>query len=404
MKKLKTYLVGFLFSAGVIPMVAQSVDIKTGDKADDKVTVTMGGRILFDGAAYIDDKTAFGNGFTISDSRLTLKAKYQKWDMKIDIGFNDKKINTKDIHLRYTFNNHSWLKLGYYGEQFGLEGWESSAWQKFMAPAGSNQAFATGRQLGLTYVNWNDHIYYSAGAFTDNDALSDSKEGNQGYAFISKVSYNPINNDGKLLHVGLSGEYRTGNRDGYKGEDSKSTKRFFKYDSNLDTKMDKKKPLNLQINDAKYQVRYVAELMASRGPVFFQGEYYHVNVKRQHGIASYQADGFYAQTGWSIIGDKTYKYDLTERRLKRPGDKTLEFVVRWNYTDLNDGHGNLIDNNGKQLNKGGRMSDVSAALNYYVNKYIGLKLNYSYVSLGRNCAVAPNENVHVIQGRILVTF
>ena len=395
MRKNRLLTSAYLFIFIPFLSLAQSTEIKIGPDDDDKIKITMGGRILFDAAVYLDDKTPFSNGTTISDSRLTLKSSYKQWDMKIDMGFSEKKVNTKDLHIRYNINKHSWVKVGYYGEQFGLENWEGSAWQKFMAPAISDQAFGTGRQIGVTYVNWNDYFYYSGGLFSDNDAITNSKSGNQGVGIISKVSYNPINNNGNLLHVGISGELRNGNRKDF-GEDNR-TIRDVTYSANLTSKVDKQKPLNLTISDVDFQAKYVAELMATTGPTFFQGEYYHSNVKRKHGLSSFWADGFYAQAGVMLFGSKTYKYDLKERKLSRPGDKTLEFVVRYNYTDLNHSKGD-------PSLQGGSMSDVTLGLNYYFSKYFGAKLNYSFVNLGKHCAIAANENVNVIQGRFFVSF
>lgn len=391
-------LIGLLFLIVLVCSVkAQTLEIKTGTNTEDNIKITMGGRIAFDGAVYFDDKTPLGNGMTISDVRLTSKMRYKKWDAKIDFGFSDKKVNTKDIHLIYNINENSWVKLGYAGEQLGLENWESSAWLKFMTAAASSQVFGSGRQLGFTYVKWNKRIYYSGGFYTDSDAITNSKEGNQGYAFVGKFSVDPVSTNDKLVHIGISGEYRNGNRDGL--DDNKKTKRIMSYSGNLNTNVEKKKPLDITITNVKDQYRWVTELLATAGPAFLQGEYYSIHINRKANNHSYNADGFYVQTGFLILGDKTYKYNLGDRRLKKPGDKTLEMAIRYDYTDLNDGIYNT------EILKGGRMSDLSLALNYYLNKYIGFKVNYSYINLGPYNNYGTNkENINLIQGRVMVVF
>lgn len=393
-KKILLYILSLFFVDDFIN--SQTLEIKTGPDNEDKVKVTMGGRIAFDGALYFDDKTTLGNGMTISDVRLTTKMQYKKWDAKIDFGFADKKVNTKDIHLIYNINENSWVKLGYAGEQLGLENWESTAWQKFLTPASSSQVFGSGRQLGLTYVKWNKRIYVSGGFYSDNDALSNSKEGNQGYACVSKFSYDPLSSNGNILHLGISGEYRTGNRDGL--DDNNKTKRIMNYSGDLITKVEKKKPLDFTITNVKDQYRFVTELLATTGPIFLLGEYYNLHVNRKKYYHSYNAGGFYIQSGVLIFGDKTYRYNLGDRRLKRPDGKTLEMAVRYDHTDLNDGVYQT------EILKGGRMSDVSVALNYYVNKYIGFKLNYSNVNLGVYNNYGNKENINLIQGRVIVVF
>lgn len=150
-KKILLYILSLFFVDDFIN--SQTLEIKTGPDNEDKVKVTMGGRIAFDGALYFDDKTTLGNGMTISDVRLTTKMQYKKWDAKIDFGFADKKVNTKDIHLIYNINENSWVKLGYAGEQLGLENWESTAWQKFMTPASSSQVFGSGWVMSESAVS-----------------------------------------------------------------------------------------------------------------------------------------------------------------------------------------------------------------------------------------------------------
>lgn len=53
---------------------------------------------------------------------------------------------------------------------------------------------------------------------------------------------------------------------------------------------------------------------------------------------------------------------------------------------------------------GGRMSDWTFAANYYLNKYIMFRLDYSNVSLGNNNPLAAGENINAIQARLQVVF
>lgn len=393
------FILSFSTIIGTGSVASQSIDIKTGDKEDDKVKITLGGRIYFDGAVYLDDKTPVGNGATIPDTRLSMKASYKKWDFKIDMGFNDKKVNPKDLHIRYNFNNHSWIRFGHFGPQFGNEGWETSAWQRFMAPAPADQVFSLPRLIGTTYMNWNEKLYFSAGGFMDNDALSNTKEGNQGFAFISKFNYTPFNNQkGSMFHIGTSGYYRTGNRIEF--DKDKKTKYGITMNSNLNTKVTKLKAIGVELENIDFQTTYVLEFLSSTGPAFLQGEYYHTNIKRKHGLDSYQANGFYVMSGIMLYGEKSYKYDLSERKLGHANSKTLELVARYDYADLNDHHG-------LGLIRGGRISDISLGLNYYLNKFICFKLDYSYMALGRGnklSATGDKEKVQAIQGRFMVIF
>lgn len=395
MKKIKVCISLLLTIMGLTSLSAQNIEVKVGDAPDEKVKVTMGGRFYIDEAVYFDDVTPVGNGVSIPDLRLSMKADYKKWDFKIDMGFNDKKVSPKDIHARYNFNYHSWLRIGHMGPQFGNEGWETSAWIRFVAPAMSDQVFTLPRMIGAAYMNWNEKLYNCIGLFADPDAISNSKEGNQGFLVINKFNYTPLNDKaGTAFHVGATGYFRTGNRDGF--DTDKKTKYTLSMSSNLNTKVSKLKAIGIDLDNVDYQATYVLEALFSREKGFIQGEYYHTNVKRKHGLDSYQANGFYVMGGFLLFGEKSYEYNMSERKLGHAKNNTLELLGRYNYTDLNDG----------TLN-GGRSSDISIGLNYYLNKYIAFKLDYSYMALGKHNKLSPTgekENVQALQGRLMVIF
>lgn len=48
---------------------------------------------------------------------------------------------------------------------------------------------------------------------------------------------------------------------------------------------------------------------------------------------------------------------------------------------------------------GERTKDISIGLNYYINKYIGIKLNYSYLMPGASIKEISRKNFSVFQGR-----
>lgn len=58
----------------------------------------------------------------------------------------------------------------------------------------------------------------------------------------------------------------------------------------------------------------------------------------------------------------------------------------------------------KLLSGGGEQKDISVGLNYYINKYIGVKLNYSYMIPGANIKEISNQNFSVVQGRFQFIF
>jgi len=380
-----------LTCVGLTPLFSQSVDIKVGN--DETIKLTPSGRIYMDGAAFLEDETDLGNGVALPDIRLGLKAKYKAFDMKVDVGFANNKVSAKDIFLQYNLNKSSYIRGGHFAEPFGIDHMESSGNIKFITANATSNAFSPGRKLGIEYIGWNKYVWVGAGLFGDGDAINNSIEGDDGYSATGRLAFTPSKEEGKILHIGLAGSYRKADASGYAADGSQNPKKIA-YGSSLLTNIEKRKFLNASISDADYQAKYAIELIGAYGPVFLQAEYFHSNVERKNDLAAYKASGAYAQLGFLALGGN-YTYSSSWARMGFPKPGSLEFAVRYNYTDLNDDHSQIM---------GGRMSDISVAANYYLNKYVMFRLNYSNMKLGNKNPIAAGETINSIQGRIQVVF
>lgn len=388
-KKLSGFLVAAFLS--ISTSFAQSLEIKTSD--NDAIKITPAGRFYLDGATYFDDETKLGNGVYVSDIRLGFKAKYQKFDFKIDMGFSGGKVDPKDIFLQYNLNKKSYIRAGYFAEPFGIDHMESSANIKFITANVSSLSFSPGRKVGFEYIGWAKSVWVGAGVFADGDALKKAQAGNQGYSVAGRFVYNPLQDAGRIFHVGLSGTYRKADASGY-DDLGNPLPRTITYSSRGNTNVERRNFLNASISDASYQAKYAAELIGAYGPLYLQAEYFHANVERAHSMPAYKASGAYAQLGFLAIGGD-YTYSTSWARMGTPKPKSLEFAVRYNYTDLNDDHAKIY---------GGRMSDWSVAANYYLNKYVMFRLNYTNMAMGKNGPFAAGENINEIQARVQVVF
>ena len=68
-------------------------------------------------------------------------------------------------------------------------------------------ALTNGRRMGTSYTYNGKHYYASGGFFTDSD-LGNVKNISQGYAIDGRLVYRPVNEEGKLLHIGAAVVYR----------------------------------------------------------------------------------------------------------------------------------------------------------------------------------------------------
>lgn len=388
----KTFFLGFLTL--LFPLCSYAQYSLEKEIKGSTLTVTPNGRLAVDGAFFKEDQTQLSNGVTFTEARIGLSASYKKWSAKIDFGFAENKVSPKDIFLQYAINERSEIIVGHKAEPFGLDAMEGAQNLRFFTGSSSTNAFAPGRKVGIAYVYHSPYFWGSAGFFGDGNGMENRTEGDDGYAITSRAIFNPLQKEGAIFHIGLAGSYRKADANGINEEENKENSRVINYGSPLLSHIKKKDFIHATINNADYQAKYAVELIGALGPVAFQGEYFHTNVKRKHELTSYQANGIYGQIGCLLLGGD-YTYASSDARLGELKPKDLELVVRYDYTDLDCEEAGIF---------GGKMSDWSVALNYQLNKYVAFKLNYSHIKLGNHSTLASGEKINVFQGRVLLLF
>ena len=69
--------------------------------------------------------------------------------------------------------------------------------------------------------------------------------------------------------------------------------------------------------------------------------------------------------------------------------------TRFNYTDMNDERSGIL---------GGEEKDLSLGINFYLNRYLGIKINGSYVWVGDFCNSFYQKNFFLSQLRLQYVF
>ena len=123
---------------------------------------------------------------------------------------------------------------------------------------------------------------------------------------------------------------------------------------------------------------------------YLEGHYLMVHVNRA-GVPNYNGQGGYVQGGYMILGEKQ-NYNPITGMVANPVPKSLEILCRYNRTNLNDAG-----------ITGGKLSDISAGMNYFINKYIVARLNYVHVMTSHD-APGGTDDFDLIQGRIQFSF
>ena len=363
--------------------VVTSLTATAQETLSDKLQYKVTGRMLMDGGVYLRNDNHFGNGTEFNDLRVGMKATYQRWDMKVEIGYVGSKVSIKDAFATYTSGKHI-IQVGQFYEPFTMDMLCSTFDLRFHQSPGSVLAMTNSRRLGVAYTYNATHYYACGGLFTDND-ISNLKNTSQGYAVDGRFVYRPVNETGKLLHLGIAAIHRT--PDGALPDDD--NRNTFVYKSAGVSTIDNRNLIYAEVDNARHQVKLGTELLIYYGKFFFQSEYIRTQVKRRNALADYTGQGGYVQCSWLLIGD-TYDYDAAPACPSRPIGRALELCGRFNIVDMNDRTAEVL---------GGAQKDLSLGLNYYINKHIGVKVNYSYVIPGKYIREISDKNFSVLQAR-----
>lgn len=336
------------------------------------------GRVFFDGGFFMNDHLNLGSSFQVNDVRLgTVLTLFEDWEAKIELGYADKAISFKDIYLSYAWKGHV-FKLGHQYEPFGYARIGSSNY-RFMQHATADEALGTSRKLGLTYSYDRDWWNVMAGVFSNGNVQSGGQL-EQGYTLSAKAIARPWMAEKKLLHIGVAPVFIDGKDEVSFGGGVPTMLLADGDNAFLDA------TVNNVINQWKLDVEGI--LLCNKW--YFQGQYYLGHLNR-HDAANYNGQGGYVQAGYLLLGEK-HNYDAATGMMKNPAPGSLELLVRYDAVNLNDA--------GIQ---GGRLSDVTVGLNYFVNKYIAAKINYTRMMVA-DASPLGNNRFDVLQARIQLSF
>lgn len=412
---------------------------------DGNYSFRVGGRVAIDGAYYFDDFTDRGSGAKFQAARIRMFSQVGKsLDFKLDFDLASKSV-IKDAYMRWHTNKNGFLKIGNYVEPFSAENIQSTMDYSFINKSATVEAFGTGRALGLSYRYYHPYFWVEGGVFSQKLA-TEYNQGDMGYSVSARL-LGRVTNDDWNFHIGGSVNYRRPDANGFtNGSDDYN--RSVVYASGLESCVDQTKFLNATVNNVKHVFKYGLEAMANYRNIYIKGEYiqtkntrekdWDYNYKNSLGtllstmfptLEAYQSlmgkdtpatfSGYTVEAGILIFGGN-YSYNSVEALMNRPKGKSLELVLRYNHTNLNDiMDGNLFYNGAfytsslhasfglkDQSVAGGIADTFTVGLNYYVTDNIVTRLNYSYQKVDNqyNLPMSLDKNLHSIQARVAFEF
>jgi phosphate-selective porin OprO/OprP len=297
-------------------------------------------------------------------------------------------------------------KIGNFFEPFGLERLTSNRYGPFLERNMPDQPFDPQRNPGMTLQNQygNQRGVWTVGVFKpriDNwgDAVSDRGD----WAVDGRLTFMPWYDEPSggryYMHLGTAHSYR------------RTTDHLISFSAQPEARLGAASP-NVpdfidtgDIASLEYQLHEV-EFAASLGSLYLQSEYFWVPVGQING-PNLMFTGWYAQAGYFLTGEhrpfrrETATFDrvmpLTEFFLVRTrrgigyGWGAFELATRVSQVDLNDA--NI---------RGGRLTDLTAGLNWYLTPYMRFMTNYVHPLLNRDDATIAGT--HIVGMRMQYDF
>lgn len=354
--------------AGKGAVVATSNGRSLTFKGDD-FSFQVGGRLQLDAAAYDADQDGneFGNGTRVRRAFLDVRGTaYEHWNYRFQYDFarpggsDSSARGIRDAWVQYTGFAPA-ITAGQFKEPFGLEHLTSSLHTTFVE-RGLTNAFTPDRRIGIGISDNGNQWTYALGVFGETAEGDVDNEGDEGWDLAGRVTYAPLNSDGKVVHLGLAGRQHT-------PEDSSNSLRFRERpESNI---------TNVRLVDtgALADVKDIQfaslEAAAVFGPLSLQSEWIDTQVSRDNGADDLDFSAWYAYTSLFLTGEsRPYKNGILDRikpksTVGQGGIGAWELALRYSQADLTDGSVT-----------GGEEENLTFGVNWYATQNIRFAANY----------------------------
>ncbi len=328
---------------------------------DNEFSAKIGGRVQIDSAWYDEDGSETGNGTELRRARLYIQGHmFNDWGYKLQYDFTGSgKGGIKDAFLTYNGFKNFQLKAGNFKDPFMLQEQISSK-HTFFTERSLLDAFASSRHIGVMASTKHKHWTASAGFFGDTVSTA-TKGKDEGWSTSGRLTYAPINEKTRVIHLGVAADYReTGDVGSIRFKQQPET--HVSGINIVDTG---------SIDFADNTLKLGAEFAAVEGPFSVQSEYIWTNVDRNNGAADLDFDGWYAQAAYVITGEsRKYKKGVfggisPKSVVGRGGIGAWQIAVRYSSIDLND---HEID--------GGQADNVTVGINWFPTSTLRFSGNY----------------------------
>jgi phosphate-selective porin OprO/OprP len=385
------------------------------ESADKKYKFKLGGRIHAE-AAYHDGDTGYGtttagkftpadanDGTDVRRARMRMEGVFgQDWLFRTEADFAAEKVAMKDVYIQYLGSKWATITVGQQKQNFSRELQESSNDMMFTERSLMNMLNdpLVDRAIGLNAEHFGSNYVAKFGLFGNSITPPTATGSDEGWAGSSRLTWAPIMEKTKLVHLGVAGNYRQVDDN---GEIAKA-KSFAL--TNKTTNFSGFDPINTKVTNVNDIGMLGLEGGAIYGPFSMGAEYTRSWVDRKNGDKDLTFDGWYVDAGYTITGEsRTYKNgNFTYLKPNKPFGKgglgAWELAGRYSQANL--------DKNVQTTSfKGSDIGNMTIALNWYVNenvrfmadymRYIDSSNSFYKTSSGNNI---NDLNVYTLRGQV----
>lgn len=308
---------------------------------------------------------------------------YKHFKYRIEGEFVKGTTSLLDAYVQYTGIKNWVFTVGQQKAPYGLEANTSDALNSFLERGMANNAFgAIGaeRRVGLTVALQTDKLNATVGIFGSGEAVQRNESTpDESYGVAGRITWDPILEPGKLLHIGASAFKAAG----FAGHTLSGI------GDRPNSRVDGGRLVSVNISGtapslgvptgARNATYWGLETAAVWGPFSVQGEYNKLKVDRYGAASNFNADGFYIFGSVFLTGESRVFKNGNADRLKpkanfEPGGGwgAIELLARYDTLDLTDLDFQSIG--GRAV---GRKAETwTLGANWYLNPNLKLVANY----------------------------
>jgi phosphate-selective porin OprO/OprP len=320
----------------------------------------------------------YNDGTAFRRARLGVEGTAFKWfNYRFEVDFAGNAVNITDAYLQYTKVPHTVLTLGQHKAPFGLESNNSDNYNIFLERGMFTNAFGNAgaeRRIGISAAySPKENLNFSAGFFGDNESISRSTSTpvtntpDESWGVNGRATWEPVFDTGKIIHLGLSGYYRSSLKSG-------DVANAVRLSDRPNIRIDNGNIADSGVITNTHSLRYAgAEAAGVLGPLTVAGEAGRLWLDRTS-ARNEHFTGYYGYAAYMLTGEtRPFKGGNFDRvkPFKNVGDGGLgafEVALRYDHLDLSD--------TPVLARAGNKASSLTLGLNWYFNPYAKLMFNW----------------------------